>query len=240
MTEPHGWIYTTLRDVTSGCSRKGLPSFPIPANPDKTGGIPMFNELPQGLSRRKFLVGGAGGALAVLLTPGRVMAEERGQPNDPFIVLLKGLYRPVPVGHGPDDNLGLSTVNLSDGSYSTTKIYPIFGVSESSNQNRAIGNFYVQFGGKLCAYGLPGGAIVMSFDSAPAGAPPGFDGFVPFPDGKGGNFLEGTFELTILEATGIYRAFHGGHNHMVDRLHHLANGGFDEFCFCNISQYQFP
>jgi hypothetical protein len=73
------------------------------------------------------------------------------------------------------------------------------------------------------------------------GAPPGFNGFVPFPDGMGGIFLEGTFELTILEATGIYRAFQGGHNHMVDRLHQLANNaGFDEFCFCNISQYQFP
>ena len=80
----------------------------------------------------------------------------------------------------------------------------------------------------------------MSFNSAPAGAPPGFNGFVPFPDGKGGNFLEGTFELVILEATGIYRAFQGGHNHMADRLHQLADGSFDEFCFCNISQYDFP
>ena len=201
----------------------------------------MFNALPQGLSRRKFLVGGAGGALGALISPGRVMAKERGLPNDPFIVLLKGLYRPVPKGHGPDDNLGLSkVVNLSDGSYSTTKIYPIFGITKSSDEDRAIGNFYVQFEGGLCAYELPGGAIVMSFNGAPAGAPPGYDGFVPFPDGMSGTFLEGTFELVILEATGVYRAFHGGHNHMVDRLHHLANGKFDEFCFCNISQYQFP
>jgi hypothetical protein len=43
-----------------------------------------------------------------------------------------------------------------------------------------------------------------------------------------------------VEATGVYRAFQGGHNHMVDRLHQLANGEFNEFCFCNISQYQFP
>jgi hypothetical protein len=186
------------------------------------------------------LVGGAGGALAVLLSPWQVMAEEGRRPNDPFIVLLKGLYRPVPMGHGPDDNLGLTKVNLSDGSYSTTKIYPIFGVPGRSDQDRAIGNFYVQFAGSLCAYDLPGGAIVMSFDIAPQGAPPGFDGFVPFPDGKGGSYLEGTFELKILEATGSYRAFQGGHNHMVDRLHQLANGGFDEFCFCNISRYQFP
>jgi hypothetical protein len=65
-------------------------------------------------------------------------------------------------------------------------------------------------------------------------------GFTPHDDKEGGQFLEGTFELTIIEATGVYRAFQGGHNHMVDRLHHLANGQFDEFCFCNISTYQFP
>jgi hypothetical protein len=27
---------------------------------------------------------------------------------------------------------------------------------------------------------------------------------------------------------------------MVDNLHQLADGSFDEFCFCNISTYQFP
>ncbi len=62
------------------------------------------------------------------------------------------------------------------------------------------------------------------------------------PDGQGGNYLRGTFELTILEATGVYRPFVDGHNHMVDRLHQLDAAGtkFDEFCFCNISSYQFP
>ena len=80
----------------------------------------------------------------------------------------------------------------------------------------------------------------MSFNAVPPGAPPGFNGFVPFPDGTGGFYLEGTFELVILEATGLYRAFQGGHNHMVDRLHQQSNGAFDEFCFCNITQYQFP
>jgi hypothetical protein len=206
----------------------------------------MFNELPQVVARRKFLVGGAGGALAALLSSSvRVVADERDDddaPNNPFILLLTGVYRPVPLGQGPANNLGLSvsTVDLDDGSYSRTRIYPIFGIRGSKDQDRAIGTFYVQFAGNLCAYDLPGGAIAMRFNSVPAGAPPGFNGFVPFPDGKGGTFLEGTFELTILEATGVYRAFQGGHNHMVDRLHALANGNFDEFCFCNISQYQFP
>lgn len=46
----------------------------------------MFNELPQVVSRRQVLVGGAGGALTLLLSsPLRVMAAERGLPNDPFL-----------------------------------------------------------------------------------------------------------------------------------------------------------
>ena len=193
---------------------------------------------PTNISRRTLI----GGSLAVLLSSSvRVMAEASGaRPNDPFILLLKGLYQPVPVGDGPANNLGLFAVNLSDGSYSKTRIYPIFGIPQSRDQDSFIGNFYVQPTGSLCAYDLPGGALAMSFNSVPPGAPPGFNGFVPFPDGAGGSYLEGTFELMILEATGIHRAFQGGHNHMVDRLHQLADGSFDEFCFCNISQYEFP
>ena len=136
--------------------------------------------------------------------------------------------------HAP--NLGLSSVNLSDGSYSVTKIYPIFGIGNEGgqiDQDHTIGNFLVQFAGNLCAYQLPGGAIAMRFI-------PECGGLTPSDDGQRGFFLNGTLELRILEATGNFRHFEGGHNHMVDRLHQLANGSFDEFCFCNISQYQFP
>jgi hypothetical protein len=164
------------------------------------------------------------------------MAQKVGQqvdtPTDPFILLLTGIYQPVPVGKGP--NLGLTSVNLSDGSYSETRIYPVWGITNEggvADQDRTIGNFFVQFTGDKCAYQLPGGAIAMQFTSG---------GFTPHPDGNGGFFLEGTFELTILETTGVYRPFQGGHNHMVDRLHQLASGQYDEFCFCNISTYQFP
>jgi hypothetical protein len=82
----------------------------------------------------------------------------------------------------------------------------------------------------------------MHFNPPVAGVPPslGYNEFVPFHDGAGGFFQAGTFELEILEATGIYKSFKGGHNHMVDRLHQLANGQLDEFCFCNISTYDFP
>jgi hypothetical protein len=204
---------------------------------------------PTNKQRRNFI----GGALTALLaspmlaSPRRVMAKETktDAPNDPFILLLAGVYQPVPKNQGP--NLGLSLpVNLNDGSYSVTQIYPVFGIGDKGggpNQEKAIGKFYVQFGGTqhLCAYQLPEGAIAMHFNRVPPGAPPGFNGFAPpISDGMGGQYLEGTFELQILQATGIYEAFQDGHNHMVDRLHQLANGQFDEFCFCNISQYQFP
>jgi len=189
------------------------------------------------IQRRTIIRSAVGGALVALLSSsGQAMANGPAAPNDPFILLLQGIYSPVAKGGGP--NLGLSSVNLGDGSYSTTKIYPIFGLNvaagEDAQQAHAIGNFFVQFKGNLCAYQLPKGAIAMQFLPGP--------GFSPnqHPDGQGGQFLEGTFELKILEANGIYTPFNGGHNHMVDRLHQLANGQFNEFCFCVISQYQFP
>jgi hypothetical protein len=204
---------------------------------------PTSRQQPSNLQRRTLI----GGALAALFTSsGRVMAKETVFPSDLFIVLLHGVYHPVV--RGP--NLGLTSVDLNDGTYSTTKIYPIFGIDGIDDQDKAIGNFYVQatlengtitFNGMKCAYDLPGGAIAMSFLlPPPPGTPPGFGSFVPVSDGMGGSYLEGTFELTILEANGIYRRYARGHNHMVDKLHQLADGNFNEFCFCNITQYQFP
>jgi hypothetical protein len=166
-------------------------------------------------------------ALTALVLPGQVRAQAKTQPRDSFVVLLKGLYQPVT--HGP--NLGLSTVNLNDGSYSSTRIYPVQGTPGSTNPSKPIGDFYAQFSGDLCAYHIPGGSFSMRFTA---------DNTVPVDDGQGGTFLEGTFELTILEGTGIYKPFAGGHNHMVDKLHLLApgdgSGGADEYCFCFISR----
>jgi hypothetical protein len=169
--------------------------------------------------------------------------EGRSVPNDPFIVLLKGLYQPVPKGSG-QHNFGLTTVDLDDGSYSKTPIYPIFGIRSSTHQDKSIGTFYVSPAMGLCAYDLPGGAIAMKFI---AGAGRTFP--VVVPDGMGGQYLEGSAPLTILEATGIYRAFAGGHNNMVDKLHQLVAGapfagfpssGYDELCFCVIFQHSDP
>jgi len=169
---------------------------------------------PINKQRRLFI----GGALTALLASSsrRAMADDESTPNDPFILLLHGIYQPVPLGKGPADNLNLSTVDLSDGSYSTTHIYPVYNVDGANDPKKAIGTFYVQFGGNKCAYDLPGGSIAMQFNSSPVIPAIGFNTFVPVPDGQGGHFLEGTFELVILEATGVYSRFKGGHNHMVE------------------------
>jgi hypothetical protein len=171
---------------------------------------------------RRTAIGAALVAASPLLFPGRVRAQGEAAPTDDFVILLKGLYQPVV--HGPD--LGLSVVNLKDGSYSTTKIYPVRGTPGNTNQNKAFGDFYVQLEGDLCAYHIPGGSFAMRFTG---------NDFIFVDDGQGGSFLEGTFELDVIEGTGIYRALVGGHNHMVDRLHFLASGGIDEYCFCFIS-----
>ena len=174
---------------------------------------------------RRTAIGAALVAASPLLFPGRVRAQGTAAPTDTFVILLKGLYQPVV--HGPD--LGLSAVDLSDGSYSKTRIYPVSGTPGNTNPNQAIGNFYVQFVGDLCAYHIPGGSLAMRFTFVD-------DDYVFVADGQGGQYLRGTLELTILEATGVYRSFAGGHNHMVDNLHLLASGAADEYCFCNISR----
>jgi hypothetical protein len=185
--------------------------------------------------QRRALIGGA--LAALLSSPRRVLAQGTAVPNDPFLLLLKGVYQPVVPGTAPDLGLSQAGVNLNDGSYATTQIHTVTRIPGSANEDNAVvGHFFTQLNAALsgasvilCAYQLPGGAIAMRFLSTSAG----FTNTVP--DGLGGQYLEGTFELTILEATGIYGSFEGGHNHMVDRLHLLAGGQFDENCYCIIS-----
>ena len=107
---------------------------------------------------RRTVLGGA--MVALLPLPEQAMASEKHRRrSDLLVLLLKGLY--TPVVQGPD--LGLSSVNLSDGSYSTTKIYPVIGLPGHPSEKDPIGDFYVQFAGMLCAYDLPGGTIAMEF-----------------------------------------------------------------------------
>ena len=144
---------------------------------------PGSGQEPTNIQRRTLI----GGALAALLSPSgraKAQAQQNNVPNDPFIVLLKGRYQPVPAGQGPANNLGLTTVNLSDGPYSRTQIYPVWiGIPGSQNQDRAIGTFYASLVTGLCAYDLPGGAIAMQFIA-------GGNFPVVVPDGMGGQYLE--------------------------------------------------
>jgi hypothetical protein len=176
------------------------------------------------------------GALVTLLSApvqaaGPSTGDRGGQIGDTFSILLSGPYI-GPLEHGPD--LGLTQVDLSDGTFSTTKIFAVSGLPEeiighgNGATKKPIGNFYVQFAGMLAAYDLPGGALTMLFVDQ--------SNFKPVPDGQGGTYFVGSIELDILEATGKYESFVGGHNTMVDILHQLPDGSFFEHCFCIISR----
>ena len=143
----------------------------------------------QAVISRRTVIGGA--LVALLPLPEQAMAgEKHGRRSDLLVLLLKGLY--TPVAQGPD--LGLSSVDLSDGSYSTTKIYPIIGFPGHPSEKDPIGDFYVQFAGTLCAYDLPGGSIAMEFTPV--------SDTVTIDDGPRRKSSDGTYELNILEATG--------------------------------------
>jgi hypothetical protein len=149
----------------------------------------------------------------------RAPLKEGARVGDGFVILLEGPYQPVT---GCPD-FGLSQVNLCDGSFSKTEIYPVSGLKEDGREQanrdgrhndrdntpeKPIGTFYVQFGGMLAAYDLPSGALTMVFTGSDV---------MPVPDEQGGTFFIGTYQLDITEATGIYQSFLGGHNKMVDR-----------------------
>jgi hypothetical protein len=156
-----------------------------------------------------------------------------------FSVLLSGLYQPVV--KCPD--LGLSGVNVCDGRYSTVKIYPISGLpvgqsAQFNDKNRGdnrdcvtsnpIGDFYVAImQDNRVAYDLPHGAMMMVFTGQNAQ-------FAD--DGEGGQYLVGTFDLDIVEATGVYQPFVGGHNKMVDILHIKPGDIYVEHCICVVNQ----
>jgi hypothetical protein len=161
-----------------------------------------------------------------------VTAQGAPPPNDPIVLLLKGIYTPVVKA----PSLGLSGVTI-DSTWTFTEIHTVTSVPGSTNQNTAvIGRFYSPPSGPLVAYDLPGGSMLLQFTGGNWGT--------PIADGKGGFYYQETWELTIVQATGIYSKYVGGHNHMVDQFHSLngdflsnpnAPGPFDENCYCIIS-----
>ena len=157
-------------------------------------------------------------------------ADDKGQavpPSNPFVVLLEGTFELA--GVVPD--FGLDLPDLNNGIYQTVPIYNIdSGVPGPTDE--ACGTFYALGGEMLFAYDLgKGGLTAMMID--------GTSVVERIPDAVGNGFtLAGTYELDILEATGIYRSFAGGHIHMVDVLH-IAPGVpivRVEHCFCYISR----
>jgi hypothetical protein len=206
------------------------------ANRDtSTVGARMRN--PKGLIIASALVGGLvslPAAIAQAAEGSSVHLE--GAPAKTFVILLSGPYHPVV--DCPD--LDLQQVNVCNGSFTTTRIFPVAGLpldddrghanSEKREHDRddepeTIGNFFV--GSGKAAYDLPDGTILMVFK---------VNNLKPVDDGQGGTYLVGDIQLDITEATGAYAPFVGGHNHMVDILHHLADGTFVEHCICIISR----
>ena len=161
--------------------------------------------------------------------PTTIQAAGHGKPvapSNPFTTLLEGIFEPV--AHVP--NLGLSQ-DINNGSVLKIGIFNIdSGIPSPSD--KVAGTFYVQFPvGDLCVYDFPKGRILAQFTFVDDVT---ID-FQEFPDGSWiGNFTE---ELVILDATGIYQSFAGGHIHMVDRLEYRASDDKSiEHCFCHYSR----
>jgi len=161
-----------------------------------------------------------------LLAPRSVTAAPASVGNT-ITLLLHGIYQPIT--HGP--NFGLSVVDLNDGTYAKVSAYALSGIP-GTTQDKPIGDFYARLDFSYvpyCAYHLPGGAIGAIFAS---------NNLVFTPDADfNGVTVTGTWELDILEATGVYKGFVGGKIHMVDELHiSFLDGTFDErHCYCTFS-----
>src|SRR5436309_4115858 len=161
-----------------------------------------------------------GALVGLLLSPGEALGQAV-VPSNPFVILLKGIVQEGV--HAPD--LGLSQVDINDGTFVTVPIYDVSGIP-GTKQDKAVGTFYGA--GDLCAYHIPGGSFSARFVGSDT---------VVIPDGEGGIYINGTYELDILEGTGIYRPFAGGHIHMVDILRITATGVIDEVaCYCHVSR----
>jgi hypothetical protein len=89
------------------------------------------------------------------------------------------------------------------GTYRGSEYSPNSGRQQHRIGYIARSRFYL--GSTYCAYDLPGGTIAMHFTG---------NTLVAVPDGQGA-FTVGTIDINIIEATGVYQSFVGGHNKMV-------------------------
>ena len=150
-------------------------------------------------------------------------------PSNPFVILLEGTFQPA----GVVRDLGLVLPHLNNGVYQKVPIYRIdSGVPGPTDE--VVGTFYAVGGEMLFAYDLRKGVLTAMMI-------PGTSVVERINDAVGNGFtLQGTYELDILEATGIYRSFAGGHIHMVDVLHITPGTPIVrvEHCFCYISKIE--
>src|SRR5438093_6161926 len=125
-------------------------------------------------------------AATLLFQTPTTQAGDKGKavpPSNPFVVLLEGTYEPA--GVVPD--LGLDLPNLNNGRYKTVPIYNLdSGVPGPTDE--AVGTFYALGGEGLVAYDLHKGALTAHFVG---------QNIVVIPDGEGGRYIIGTFELDI-------------------------------------------
>ncbi|HUS35533.1 MAG TPA: hypothetical protein VM680_09305 [Verrucomicrobiae bacterium] len=145
-------------------------------------------------------------------------------PANNFVVLLEGTFQRA----GVVADFGLQLPNLNNGKYQKVPFYHVESGVPGPN-DPVVGTFYALGGEGYFCYDLGKGALTAMMIM-------GASDTETIPDGEGGVFIVGTYELDILEATGIYRSFLGGHIHMVDNLHVTAAGTFVEHCFCFISK----
>lgn len=144
-------------------------------------------------------------------------------PSNPFVLLLDGYWEPAAKVPG---NLGLKLPHLNNGVYKEITIYNIESGFPSPS-DEVVGTAYALGGEPFIAYNLGKGALTAEFVEQNTVKTIGEDGSMT---------MTGTWELDILEATGIYRSFAGGHIHMVDVLKFNADGTILEHCFCHISR----
>jgi len=162
------------------------------------------------------------GALVALLSFAGEALSQPAPTSDPFVILLDGFWEPAGAVPG---NLGLVLPHLSNGVYKKVTIYNLASGFPGPT-DEVVGTAYALGGEGFIAYDLLKGALTAKFVG---------NNLVTTTNADGSRTMTGTYELNILEATGVYQSFVGGHIHMVDVLKYNSDGTILEHCFCHIS-----
>jgi hypothetical protein len=127
-------------------------------------------------------------AATLLFQTSIARADDHGKavpPSNPMVILLEGTYGPVvdaPDLFPPED--------LNNGNYKTVPIYNIDSGVPAPN-DEVVGNFYAFGGHGIVTYDLRKGGLRAKFI-------PELEDTEVIPDGAGGIYINGTYELDIL------------------------------------------